>query len=158
MDFERDSDDEDFMISDIELFCRDIRIRMYDACMIKLTRGSGTTYTPIAAPTEPADGTYLDRLPASIEADLEKIVSMVEMQMECKTHLKPINDTFVVNEEAYNKLLDSVHGLIIGRMMHKLCKDGILEMCCDDGKIIYRQTPKGRLLYDSNKSKITDSK
>lgn len=151
-DFGSDKHEEEFMISDLQLFCRDIRIRIYDSYMTSLSKQNHTKYVPILNEKKPVDPTYLDSLPKEIEKDLESIVSLKEMGYECKAHLKPIDDTYIVNDASYNKLLESVHNLMAGKILHNLTKEGILEMCADNGKIIYRKTAKGQGVFNQIKN------
>lgn len=151
-DFGSDKPEEEFMISDLQLFCRDIRIRIYDSYMISLAKQNHTKYVPILNEEQPVDPTYLDSLPKEVEKDLESIVSLKEMGYECKAHLKPIDNTYIVNNDNYNKLIESVHNLMAGKILHGLAKEGILEMCADDGKIVYRRTQKGQGFYNQIKS------
>lgn len=150
--FGSDKPEDEFMISDLQLFCRDIRIRIYDFYMASMAKQNRTKYVPILNEKSPSDPAYLDSLPKEVEKDLESIVSLKEMGYECKAHLNPMDDTYIVNNDSYNKLLESVHNLMAGKILHGLTKEGILEMCADNGNIVYRRTAKGQGFYNQIKS------
>jgi hypothetical protein len=148
--FGSEKQEDEFMISDLELFCRDIRIRLYDAYMVSLAKENKTNYVPILA-GRISDPAYLDKLPKEVETDLESLVSLKEMRLECDMHLKRVDGTYMGTTTSYDKLLNSIHGLLTGRMLHNMTKEGILEMCADNGKIVYRRTPKGMGFYNQIK-------
>jgi predicted transcriptional regulator len=137
-------DDLTYEISDFEEFAKDMRIVAYDQVMIGLSAKSGKPYTPLI--TEKTTRDKPVDVPADVQEELDnvfplKVVSEI-IKLSIKSERK--DDRWFINKKGYIRTQAALNSEFFGRLLNHMTDEGVMEMCCHNGEIIYRLTEKGK--------------
>jgi predicted transcriptional regulator len=137
-------DDLTYEIANFEEFAIDMRIVAYDQVMMGLSAKSGKPYKPLIT-----EATTRDKpvdVPKEVQEELDtvfplKVVSEI-IKLCIKTDMK--DDRWFINKKGYIRTQAALNSEFFGRLLNHMTDEGVMEMCCDKGEIIYRLTEKGK--------------
>lgn len=135
-----------YPITDVYLFCKDIRIVVYDFLKGNIAKNSGNEYKPLIDPK--AEGIVPVELPEDIQKELDRILPLEYVIERAKKKFKydADNEMYLTSEEIYSKLCAELSDYYVQHMFSLMVDDGFAELCCDEGKLFYRLTIKGKRL------------
>jgi hypothetical protein len=129
-------------VGDWDMFSRDTRIAVHDYVMGQMSKNAKQPYEPIIDPNQ--KGLQHIDVPPEIEEELNGILPLSEVVRVCKKCFLFKDNEWFMNERMYVKAINLLNEEYLGRTFSKMVDQGLAEMCCDKGEILYRLTPKGK--------------
>ena len=133
-----------YEIANFEEFAIDMRIVAYDQVMIGLSARSGKPYTPLISENSPRDKPV--DVPKEVQEELDTVfpLKVVSEIIKLCISSERKDDRWFINKKAYIRTQAALNSEFFGRLLNHMTDEGVMEMCCDKGEIIYRLTEKGK--------------
>jgi len=137
-----------YAIVDWHDFMVDTRLIVHDHVFGGMERQAGRHYEPIIDVSKPKVHGQPPEVSETLQRDLDRIFPLSRLEETIKRILpsKEIQGElrWFVNKKNYIKLQTILNEQYFGRILNDMVDQGLMDMCCDKGEIVYRLTPKGK--------------
>lgn len=133
-----------YAIVDWHDFMTDTRIIVHDHVFGGMERQAGRHYEPIIDVSKPKIHGQAPDVSETLQQDLDRIFPLSLVEETIKRILPEKDGRWYVNKKNYIKLQTILNEQYFGRILNDMVDQGLMDMCCDKGEIVYRLTPKGK--------------